>query len=669
MRTSSASFIVILVAAAAVTGCGGGGSGGGTGVDGGEDASMDASTDAGPHDGGPQPGSDGSVDAGDAAVQDAAEAGLPPVTKMDVLFVIDNSSSMADKQSILALAMPELLNGLLNPACVDASGTPVASAQQPSPTGACPSGTHRQFRPIADAHVGFISSSLGSFGADACPGTTTCPNGATNTSEDDQAHLLTRTDPCAAGQVPTYQSEGFLAWDPNGQLSPPGESVLGDGTAPGLVQSANQLLLGAGALGCAFESQNEAWYRFLVDPAPYATITLNGQNAVTSGVDQALLTQRGQFLRPDSLLVIVQVTDKTDASLKQYGVYPIFAQLVENNLPFHLPHASSDCTSIGPAAPCCYSCGQPAPTGCTADPACTSSPAYTAADENVAIRSFGLTSGIQSQKARYGIEFFYAPSRYVGALTSATIQNQQGQTVPNPIFAGGQRDPSRVLYAAIVGVPWQLVARQDADGGAPDLVGGVDPLDPTQVGGFKTPAELSLKDPQGNTFWSDIAGDPETYVSALSPFMQESTTPRTGTDPITGIAISPVTSPAGTNPINGHEWTISTPPGDTQYACVFAKQTPVDCSAPGTVCDCSSTSTTNPLCAPNPNDSNNPTLQIDDKAYPGLKHLAIARGLGAQAVVGSICAKQLTSSTAPDYGYAPTARAIVTRVGAAIQGP
>ena len=40
----------------------------------------------------------------------------------------------------------------------------------------------------------------------------------------------------------------------------------------------------------------------------------------------------------------------------------------------------------------------------------------------------------------------------------------------------------------IVGVPWQLIARQK--NGVPDLINGVDAIDPTKVGGFKTSKEL-----------------------------------------------------------------------------------------------------------------------------------------------------------------------------------
>jgi hypothetical protein len=145
--------------------------------------------------------------------------------------------------------------------------------------------------------------------------------------------------------------------------------------------------------------------------------------------------------------------------------------------------------------------------------------------------------------------------------------------VPNPIYSALDpsvsttvRDPSLVFYTAIVGVPWQLIARQTA-AGVPDLINGVSALDPTQVGGFKTSAELDLLDGKGNSFWSDIAGDPENYVPPLSPFMVESTVPRSGVDSITGAAVAPPGTPNGSGAMVGgsllddHERNMPTPPG------------------------------------------------------------------------------------------------------------
>jgi hypothetical protein len=435
----------------------------------------------------------------------------------------------------------------------------------------------------------------------------------------------------------------------------------------GVVGALHDLVVGNGQQGCGFESQNESWYRFLIEPNPYQTIQLVNNQVQVSGTDSVLLKQRQEFLRPDSLLAIILLSDETDVSIKEFSSYPLFA-----SPDLHLPHARQECTTKGPLDPCCASCGQQTPSGCPADPMCASSPSYTTADENTQLRAFGLIS----HKQRYGIEFMYQPSRYVNALTNTTINDINNKPVTNPIYSnldpakytGAVRDQGLVFYAAIVGVPWQLIARQDKNG-TPDLTAGLDNSTPPQpVGGFKTAKELSLTDSHGNVFWDDIAGDPENYKPAKSPFMVESTTPRSGTDPITGISISPATTPnGGGNPLNDHEYTIAGPPGDIEYACIFQLLTPRDESSMTVTGDCNSNPKDNPLCSLNSVDGKN-TLQTKAKAYPGIKHLAIARGMGNQGIAGSICPAQLTDNTRADFGYRPAVRAIIDRLKQALHG-
>src|SRR5687767_6549593 len=44
------------------------------------------------------------------------------IDKIDLLFMIDNSVSMQDKQNTLREALPELVDRLITPTCVDAQG-------------------------------------------------------------------------------------------------------------------------------------------------------------------------------------------------------------------------------------------------------------------------------------------------------------------------------------------------------------------------------------------------------------------------------------------------------------------------------------------------------------------------------------------------------------------
>ena len=100
------------------------------------------------------------------------------VDKIDLLLMIDSSGSMADKQQVLAQAVPDLVKRLVSPVCVD--DTDRAIDPQPQPGKECPGGSVREFEPILDIHIGIISSSLGALGI--------CD--ATNDPRNDRAHLL-----------------------------------------------------------------------------------------------------------------------------------------------------------------------------------------------------------------------------------------------------------------------------------------------------------------------------------------------------------------------------------------------------------------------------------------------------------------------------------------------
>jgi hypothetical protein len=158
--------------------------------------------------------------------------------------------------------------------------------------------------------------------------------------------------------------------------------------------------------------------------------------------------------------------------------------------------------------------------------------------------------------------------------------------------------------------------------------------------------------------------------------MVEALQPRSGVDPITGITVSP--SAPTDNELNGHERPIASPAGDIEYACTFPILTPIPCTG-NAICDChaSDSPDTNPLCAPNPADidpqTNMPrhTLQVKAKAYPGIRNLAVARGLGDQGIAASICAKTVDPADvgSPEYGYRPAVTAIVDRLKVALRNP
>jgi hypothetical protein len=572
--------------------------------------------------------------------------GVTSTSKVDILFSIDNSRSMADKQQILTLALGDLLSGLANPPCLDANGKVVATP--PSPADACPGGAARQFAPVADIHIGVVTSSLGGHGSDACSS-----SGMGKQSNNDQGHLIDRLDPVAGGTVPTYQNKGFLAWDPTGHLNPPGEN---DPVALG--QHFAELVLGAGQVGCGYESQLESVYRFLVDPAPYANISLDAQGQIVkTGVDQEVLDQRKAFLRSDSLLLVLSLSDENDCSTKEEGqFYFSNQQKASNGAPFHLPAARAVCAS-DPNDQCCFSCGQAGPVDANGNPVCPDDPTCKAPgggvhflddlSDNINLRCF-------DQKRRFGIDFLYSTDRYVQGFSSPTITDANGQVVQNPLFSdldpsdgdSAVRSPQLVLFAGIVGVPWQDIAKNPAD----------------LKQGFKNAQELSQPNASGQTSWDIVLGNPSTNVAPLDPFMHESIDPRSGTNPVTGTA---VTAPGGAlNAINGTEYSIPKR-DDLQYACIMNLPQARDCSDPSlSSCDCADPSNDNPVCDAGLNGN---TKQTHAKAYPGLRQLNVLKGLGDQGIVGSICPSQITDATAPDYAYRPVISSVLERVKPLLQ--
>src|SRR3974390_88965 len=123
-------------------------------------------------------GSDGGNPSGVAHPGDNASAGTPTgdaangggpsprstANKIDLLFVVDNSTDMPAEQTLLAQSVPYLLERLLVRICVDAAGNLIEQA----PAGDCPLG-HTEVPPVNDMHIGIVTSSLGGRGGDQCP--------------------------------------------------------------------------------------------------------------------------------------------------------------------------------------------------------------------------------------------------------------------------------------------------------------------------------------------------------------------------------------------------------------------------------------------------------------------------------------------------------------------
>ncbi|HTQ02502.1 MAG TPA: hypothetical protein VMI54_01555, partial [Polyangiaceae bacterium] len=565
------------------------------------------------------------------------------VDKADLLFMIDNSMSMADKQEILAKAVPVLVKRLATPRCLDAQGNPNGTVSDE--LGKCANG-RPEFAAVKDIHVGVVTSSLGSHGGTECQ--PAADDATTGRTPDDHAELLPTANPAVRGSIDSWNDSGFLAWDPTQKDTPPGDGDLDHfGTTFGsYVQK-------AGENGCGYEAQLESWYRFLIDPEPPVSVTsvAGPDNVVVNQlgpVNQVVLDQRKAFLRPDSLLAIVMLTDENDCSvIDDDGSQGwLVTELVTpgTNNKFYLPRASAACAQ-NPDDPCCHSCAAEAPSGCTpnaSDAECSKSSIYLQPSED----SNNLRC--YDQKRRFGLDLLYPLQRYIDGLTKSTVRDRSNQEVPNPIFEAPTGEPPRptdlVLLAGIVGVPWQDIATSDSLNG--------DGLT------YLTAAEL---DKAGR--WPMILGDDTTPPS--DPLMQESIAPRSGSNPVLNAPLAPPTAATLANPINGHESNI-VGKDDLQYACIFPLPTPRQCdTANGDACDCTADDQPyeRPLCD-YPNGPNTDGVQRYAKAYPGLRELGVLQGVKDNGIVASICAKHtvpaagLAEEADGSYGYNPAVSAM-----------
>jgi hypothetical protein len=564
------------------------------------------------------------------------------VSKIDLILGIDNSISMADKQDILAQAVPDLVESLVNPRCIDENGAALPSASQPaSPEQDCPVGSRREFPPVLDIHIGIVSSSLGAHGGNICPDLVDDLGCSGKVSKNDYGRLIAREDACSLqNDLPTYEGKGFLAWDPKQQHEPAGESELGtlDGAKPGLVPALAEMVKGVGQRGCGYESQMESIYRFLVDPAPYETIAVVDNVAKVDGIDEDLLAQRAAFLRPDSLVAVLMLSDENDCSIRESGSFYRAAHSEG------MPRPRAECAT-NPDDRCCTSCGAKVPEGCPADPTCFDDQGkvrlLSAEEDSINMRCF-------DQKRRFGVDFLYPTDRYVKAFSEPLIADRNGDLVENPLFpkrnpeAGvtSPRTSGMVFVAGIVGVPWQDIARNPGD----------------LSEGFKTSSAME----QDGT-WDVILGDPANQEPPLDPLMRESMGARTGINPITGEPTDLTSSTPLGNSINGHEW--NTKGKDLQYACIFDLPQPTPCDADSS-CECFSSETDNPLCDPNA-----PKQRLRAKAFPGLRQLGVLRGLGDQGIVASVCPQQVTDRSAENYGYRAAIGALVNQLKTKINGP
>ncbi len=619
------------------------------------------------------------------------------VDKIDMLFVIDNSISMADKQEILALALPDLVNRFVSPICVDENGNQVAHPDSANED--CPGGAAREFEPIDDIHIGVVTSSLGGYGA---PKDCIQTEGVENSEQAvDMARLLgslPRGSAATGGQAFLNWTAGSNKTEFTGQF---------------------QALVGAaGEFGCGWEATLESWYRFLIEPYPYQKIvrvncpfggdtkqSCIGPETTAAGealIDGTILSQRQQFLRPDSLVAIIMLSDENDCSFRANGQSWRLAQaLTSDGFGINEAFKGTTACATDPNSECCHSCGATPPSGCATEADAAGNTVGAGCGES---KKYEVTNGTEpnqfdqinlrcfQQKRRFGVDYLYPVERYSRALSAPLICPfeddldpdgcSDDQLVDNPLFDDLNYDPadpmsvrapprpaSLVFLAGIVGVPWQDVA---VDASGAELV-------------YRSARinDANLEDNQKiNWDWLIGPRNPADGIpKPADPLMIESVEPRSGTNPATGIAVADPSSGQLANPINGHEWNI-TDRSDLQYACIFPLLESEDCIDPlidqemriaGQAvpnCDCTEFGLgpdddpaggfNNPLCQAG--DGSYDRTQRYAKAYPSLRQLQVLHDFGSNSIVASICPKETQDMTAPDFGYRPAVAAIVERL-------
>jgi len=534
---------------------------------------------------------------------------LIPASKVDVLLVVDNSASMGDKNKLLAASLGTFLTDAVR---------------------------------VGDLHLGVISSSLGNVGGDVCD--------PANPRTNDRAHLRNTDD--ANIIVPEAAATGFLSYKR-------GDDV------PAFVSNAAKIVRGVGETGCGLEAQLEAMYRFLVQPDPFVTVTLDANNQANLGteIDIEVLAQRRAFLRPDSALVVIMITDEDDSSVDPLSVggqgwaftsrsFPgsrIFRG-GSSNLGTTAPRATSICAT-NPSSDDCTSCGfqttcdpmQPACLRIRADINCQTSGQsgqsgdgyngyFPATDDDLNVRCHRM-------KERFGIDPQFPLSRYIDGFTQPRVADRKNERTittngPNRIVGPYLPKPNCTNPIFATNLPSQpgdeLCNLRQSTRSSELVVFAI-------LGGV--PEVLATAQPD----WTKIVGtNPDNFnYSGIDPHMIPSISPRSGLAPPAAVL-----GDNGADPIHGREW--NTDKTDLQYACTFPIATPRICQANNSSCDCSpGRPAYPPLCSATVGE------QIRGKAYPTPRPLRVARGLGDRGVIGSICAGQ---------GYDATMRTLFRRL-------
>jgi hypothetical protein len=244
-------------------------------------------------------------------------------SKVDLLFVIDNSGSMATEQLKLAAELPRLVQ-VLTTGDRNAGRAP----------GAGMGGQQEMFTPVSSLHLGVVSTNMG--GIDAPSGDT--PAALSCQGLGDDGKLLRSSEIATMGVIantnfefPGYRmGEAVLPPDPEcqGRMPPKYQTFeVGGQTDAQEVATAFRCVSKLGVRGCSYEQQLEAMWKALA-PSDGKSDFLDG----TSGHGDPKGFNAG-FVRDDAILAIIHVSDEEDCSIKDEGKV-LFEQTPEANTRF-----------------------------------------------------------------------------------------------------------------------------------------------------------------------------------------------------------------------------------------------------------------------------------------------------------------------------------------------
>jgi hypothetical protein len=227
------------------------------------------------------------------------------VDKVDLLFVIDNSGSMAEEQVKLGQQLPRLVRVLTSG---DRDGTPNENGQP-------------DFTPVSSLHLGVVSSDLGvnaQTGVRGCGDESYLANEqdtvATNTlarkPRGDEGRLLHSTDVALAGVNTRVQGQVVRAIEARQECA--GVQVnrfleFERGQNPEEIAQKFSCIAELGVNGCGYEQQLESMWRAL---APSTNNTFSGMG----GGQGAPGGYNAGFVRDDAVLVVILVSDEEDCS-------------------------------------------------------------------------------------------------------------------------------------------------------------------------------------------------------------------------------------------------------------------------------------------------------------------------------------------------------------------